>query len=184
MIDARIEIYGLKEALLELQTIAPKARWAAVNSLKAASSTLVGLATETYPSDSAVADQLKGAVHKGRSGYQQTRATRNVKVKVGGKRTSQGEPVITLVQSDSGAAIFSVAGMRDGSRGKPMGPDRLGRKRQKIQSETYVRKLQQGFGQGQRGMWKNYKAILKEAEGELMDAIRKVAAKVNRKIVR
>jgi len=173
VIDARIEIYGLKEALLELQTIAPKARWAAVNSLKAASSTLVSLATETYPSDSAVTDQLKGAVHKGRTGYQQTRATRNVKVKVGGKRTSQGEPV-----------IFSVAGMRDGSKGKPMGPDRLGRKRQKIQSETYVRKLQQGFGQGQRGMWKNYKAILKEAEGELMDAIRKVAAKVNRKIVR
>jgi hypothetical protein len=184
VIDSRIEIYGLKEALNELAQIDKKARWAAINSLKAASSKLVAMAADTFPSDAAVEDQLRGAVHKGRTGYQQNAAKRNVKVKVGGRRTRQGEPVITIVQQDAGAAIFSVAGMRDGKEGKPLGPDRLGRKRQASQSKAYIRNLQRGFGQGQRGIWRAYKPIMKEAEGELMEAIRRVAAKVNRKIVR
>lgn len=186
MIDSRIEIYGLKEALYELSLIDKKARWAAVNSLKAASSKLVSMAVDTFPQDNEVKQELSGAVHRGRTGYSQSKAARGVKVKVGAKRTSKGEPVITLVQQDPGAAIFSVAGIRGGAKGKPLGPDRLGRKRQSSQSKAYIRKLEQGFplqNYTQRGMWRAYRPILKEAEGELMEAIRKVAAKVNRKIV-
>jgi len=186
VIDSRIEIYGLKEALYELSLIDKKARWAAVNKLKGASSKLVSMAVDTFPDDNVVEQELSGAVHKGRTGYQHARASRGVKVKVGGKRTARGEPVITLVQQDPGAAIFSVAGIRGGAKGKPLGPDRLGRKRQASQSKAYLRKLDQGFpfqNYTQRGMWRAYKPILKEAEGELMAAIREVAAKVSRKIV-
>lgn len=183
MIDSRIEIYGLKEALNELAQIDKKARWAAINSLKAASSKLVSMAADTFPSDAAVEDQLRGAVHKGRTGYQQNAAKRGVKVKVGGRRTRQGEPVVTLVQQDPGAMIYQVAGMRGGSQGKPNGPDRLGRKRKATQSTAYIQHLQRDFGRYQRGYWQNYKQLFEEAQGQVMDAIRRVAAQVNRKIV-
>lgn len=183
MIENQVTIYGVKEALAELGQIDKKARWAAVNQIKASSSGLVAMATETYPSEAELQNQLSGTVHKGRTGYSKTKADRGVRVQVGGRRTRQGSPLVTLVQKDSGAMIYSMAGMRDGRAGKPSGPDRLGRKRQKSQSDAYMRNLQRGFGQGQRGMWKAYSKIYKAAEGDLMDALKQVAASVNRKIV-
>jgi len=183
MIDSRIEIHGLKEALKELSLVDKKAKWAAVREIKTASGKLIGIAQQPYPTNGDVARRLPGAVHKGRTGYDQSKAYRGIKIKVGGRRTRQGEPVVTLVQQDPGAMIYQVAGMRGGSQGKPNGPDRLGRKRKATQSTAYIEHLQRDFGRYQRGYWQNYKQLFEEAQGQVMDAVRRVAAQVNRKIV-
>jgi len=186
VIDARIEIYGLREALRELDAIGPRAKWAAVNQIKAASGKLVSIAERTFPDDTAVKAKLEGAVHKGRTGYRVAKARRGIKVQVGGKRTSKGEPVVTLVEKDAAAAIWSMAGMRDGAYANYYGPDRLGRARKKSQSDAYLRVLARDFtlpNYKQRGIWGASQMIYKEAHGELMEAIRKVAEKVNRRIV-
>lgn len=181
--SASIEIYGVRDALRELQQIDKKQKFAAIAKIKSAGGDMLAAARAEYPSDGELQSALEGWTGNGRTAYSKAKANSGLKIQIGGRSRGNAYAIVTLVQNDPAAALFDIAGLRDGSQGKPGGPDRLGRKRQPKQSKAFIDALDRGFVKAQRGMWRNVREIRRLSEGNLRKALDEVAASVNRKLV-
>ena len=181
-VSAEIEVFGVRDALRELGKIDKKQRFAAVNKIKSASGELVALARENYPSDAFMNDVMKGWSKGGRLGYSKAAADKGVTVQVGGRSIGNSYAVVTIIQKNAGAALYDIAGLRNGAKGVGS-TDRLGRVRQPQQSKAFLETLTAAYGPAQRGMWRNIRRIRELATGQLMKALEDVAAEVNRKLV-
>lgn len=182
-VDTSIDVYGVREALKELGAMDKKYRFQATAKIKAAGAGMIDAARKPYPDTTDLESNLRGWTKGGRAGYDKTKVDKGVQIQVGGKSYGNAWSVVTLIQKDSSGAMFDIAGLANGNSGKPGGPDRLGRKRQPVQSEAFLQALQNAYGRAQRGLWRARKAIFKEAEGALMEALRDVAAQVNKNLV-
>lgn len=180
--SAEIEVFGVRDALRELGQIDKKQRLAAIAKVKAAGGDMVAVARENYPSNAAMSDVMPGWSEKGRLGYSKAKADRGVKIKVGGRAFGNAYAVVTLTQTDPGAALYDIAGLRQGSKGAK-GTDKSGRRRDASQSAAFLRNLDNGFGPAQRGAWRQIRRIRELANGALMKALNDVAESVNRKLV-
>jgi hypothetical protein len=183
-VSVSTEVYGVRDALRILGEIDKKQRLAATQRIKGAGGDMVAAAREPYPNDSELRNDLSGWTAKGRLGYQKAAVDRGVKLKIGGRSRGNSYAIVTLVQDNPAGALFDIAGLRDGSQGKPGGPDKLGRSRQPSQSKAFLRELDANYGKAQRGLWRNVKKIRELSEGNLMKALEQVAESVNRKLVR
>ena len=181
--DVSIEIYGVRDALKELGKLDKKYRFQAQNRMKAAGAPLAAMARETYPQTIQVVSALEGWTGSGRTGYDKGRVDKGVQIQIGGRSYGNAYAIVTLVSKDPAGALFDIAGLRNGSAGKPGGPDRNRRKRQPIQSEAFLAALNSEFGKAQRGVWRRQKMIRERATQELMRAIEEIAASANRKLV-
>jgi len=180
--SATIELYGVREALRELQQIDPKLRYKAIAKIKAASGEMLQVAREQYPQNNDLQDVMPGWSKKGRLGYDKTAVDRGVQVVVGGRSRGNAYAIVTLVQKNAGGALFDIAGLRNGSSGVGS-PDRLGRERDSSQSEAFLNNLTRAYGRAQRGLWRQVAKIRELATGELRRALDDVAGDVNRKLV-
>jgi hypothetical protein len=180
--EASIEVFGVRDALRELGQIDPKLRFKAIAKVKAASGEMLAAARENYPQDSDLQDQIPGWSKKGRLGYSKAQVDRGVTVQVGGRSRGNSYAVVTIIQKNAGGALFDIAGLRDGDTGVGS-TDRLGRDRDAKQSEAFLRVLNASYGKAQRGMWRSITKIRDLSNGALMDALKDVAAEVNRKLV-
>lgn len=181
--EASIEVFGVRDALRELGTIDPKLRFKAIAKVKAASSEMLAAARENYPQDSDLQETLEGWGKKGRLGYSKAAVDKGVQVQVGGRSIGNSYAVVTIIQKNPGGALFDIAGLRDGAQGVGS-TDRLGRQRDAVQSEAFLRTLNAAYGKAQRGMWRSIRKIRDLSNGALMKALEDVAADVNRKLVK
>ena len=181
-VSAEIEVFGVRDALKELGQIDKSLRFKAISKIKGASGEMLAIARATYPDNADLQDTLPGWSTKGRLGYDKKNVDKGVQVMVGGRSTGNSYAIVTIVQKNAGGALFDIAGLRDGSKGVGS-TDRLGRTRDPIQSEKFVKNLNASFGNAQRGMWRKIKVIRELADKELMSALEEVAAQVNRKLV-
>lgn len=180
--SASIEVFGVRDALRQLGQMDPKLRFKAIQKVKNASGEMLAAARENYPDDTDLRDQIPGWSKKGRLGYTKAAADKGVQVQVGGRSRGNSYAVVTIIQKNAGAAMFDIAGLRDGARGVGSS-DRLGRNRDAAQSEAFLRVLNASYGKAQRGMWRSIRKIRDLSNGALMDALKDVAAEVNRKLV-
>lgn len=184
-VSVSTELYGVRDALRELGEIDRKLKNAAIARIRAAGSDIVAVARTEYPTTNEVKSDLEGWSQGGRLGYDKPKVDAGVKIKVGGKtpRNANAYAIVTLVQDNAGGALYDIAGLRDGRKGKPSGPDRLNRKRQPKQSKAFIQALNNGFGNAQRGLWPKRREIAALAQGNLRKALDQVAESVNRKLV-
>ena len=170
-VEATIEVYGVRESLAELRRIDPILRVKAVNKIKAAGAELVQIGAAQYPTDT----NIRGWSRNGRLGYDPNKVRKGVKIEIGGRtpRGANAFPIVTMVQQNAGGALWDIAGLRGGSKGRG-GPD--GR-------PNFVRVLNGRHGTAQRGLWRARSEIAAKASDKLLEALDDVAAQVNRKLV-
>jgi len=174
-ISASVEVYGVKEVFKQLGEIDKKQKLKAMAKVRAAGAPAVAKARENYPSDPVLVNK-KGNPSwgpNGRLGYSKSTADKGVSIQIGGRARGQAYPIVTIVQKNPGAAMFDIAGFRDGSKGKGG-----------ARGEAFIEKLEKEYGEAQRGMWRNVKEIRELANDAILKAIDEVAAEVNRKILR
>lgn len=166
-----IQVEGLRDALRELHKLDPKLKWKAVNALKAAGRPLLDEPRQNYPTR----QPLSGWSTRGRTGYNGAKAQAGLQVKVGGRipKGSRVAPAITLVQKNAGAAIFDIAGMRNGRGRKSEGGAR---------GAGMIDRLNADFGKAQRGLWRARPQIMEQANGALLKAVEDVIADANARL--
>lgn len=180
-VGADIQVYGVRDALRELGQIDKKQRFRAINKMKAASGELVALGRSSYPAEQPMRGWTKGT-RGGRLGYDKNKVDKGVQVTIGGRSFGNTYSLVTLVQKDAGGALFDIAGLQNGDQGYPSS-DRLGRPRQKAQTDAFLANLNADYGKAQRGMWRKIKLIQEAANDRLMQALEEIVAEVNRKLV-
>jgi hypothetical protein len=180
-VSTSVEIFGVRDALAELRELSPKARAAAVRGVKRDLSSLLAPAKKQYPTNV----NLKGWSRGGRLGYDGAKVQSGVQIVVGGRkpRRAAAFPIITIVQKDAGGALFSLAGMANGSQSVRGRTDKLGRAYSTEQSIGFLNKLAAEHGKAQRGIWKARKDIEKISGKSIATALEPVVKQVNRKLV-
>lgn len=174
-VSASVEVYGVKEVFKQLGEIDRKTKFKAIAKVKAAGAPALAQARENYPNDPVLVNKKGNPswISSGRLGYSKKEADKGVVIQIGGRARGGAFPIVTIVQKNPGAAMFDIAGFKDGSKGE-------GGKR----GEAFIDKLNREYGEAQRGMWRNVKEIRGLANDAILKAIDEVAAEVNRKIVR
>jgi hypothetical protein len=171
--DVVIDTYGVRQALKELRDVGPAARAKAVNRVKRDTSAMLVPGKNAYPASV----NLRGWSRGGRLGYDGGKVKSGVQTIVGGRtpRGANAFPIVTVVQRNAGGALFSVAGMRDGSQSNPGTDPKV--------TKAFIAKLRQEHGEAQRGLWSARGEIRRIASGSIIDALNELAAEVNRKVV-
>jgi hypothetical protein len=168
--EMKIEVTGVRESLATLRKLDPDSRKAAVATLKAAGAPMVQVARLNYP----IQPPLSGMGNSGRLQYQPGRVKQQVSISVGGRapRGANRWPAVTLIQRNAGGAIYSMAGMSNNvhSRAK------------NAAQEMFSERLQQRYGDGQRGMWKQVKLIRILAQRNMDVAVKQVEILANRRL--
>jgi len=158
------EIYGLKAALAELNKLDSKTKFKAVNKIKASGAQMVNKVSATYPEKAPLSGMAPGRNGTGRLSYDPNKVRKGVTIQVGGRSVKGTIPLVTLVQKNAGAALFDIAGLRDGS-------------------SVFVKNLNAYYGRAQRGMWREAKYIYGQATQDILKAVEDVLKSVNRNLV-
>ena len=173
-VSADIEVYGIRDALRELGKIDSKYKFKVINRVKAAGKPMLDKARENYPADPVLTDSNGNVTWRttGRLGYSKKMADRGVVMQVGGRAFGNAYAIVTIVQKNPGAAMFDIAGLRDGNKGKG-GP----------RGDAFLEVLNKDYGRAQRGMWRNIVQIRELAGESMTKALNEVMAEVNRNLV-
>lgn len=162
-VDTTLEITGLREALNTLGKLDSKSRFKATNKIKASGSAMVDHVKKDYPGEIGVS-MIKGMAPsksgKGRLSYEKSKVDKGIQVVVGGRARTGVTPLVTLVQKNAGASMFSMAG----SAGD---------------SGQFSKLLTNVFGPPQRGLWRSRKFIYEQGTADIMAAIDEVVADAN-----
>jgi hypothetical protein len=168
--EMNVEVTGVRESLRALNKIDPRLKRASVATLKAAGAPMVQVARLNYP----IQPPLSGMGNSGRLQYQPGRVKQQVSISVGGRapRGMNRWPVVTLIQKNAGGAIYSMAGMSNNVHSRATNAGQ----------EMFSERLQQRYGDGQRGMWKQRKLIRILAERNMSVAVKQVEILANREL--
>jgi hypothetical protein len=158
---ATIEVIGVKEMLRDLKQIDPEARKQFAKDAKQIASPIVVAAQGSYP-----AQALSGMKYRWTQNGRQLlpwdarKARRGITVKVDAGRKKDG--VVTIIQKDSAAAIYDIAG-----RGT---------------SNRFGDALTAFAGNPSRVMWPAAEAHITDVQAEMTKAIEQVAKEIERRI--
>jgi hypothetical protein len=168
--EVNLEVRGVRESLSTLRKIDPKLRTAAVRTLKAGGQPMVSVARLNFP----MQPPLSGMGNAGRLQYQPGRVKQQVQISVGGRapRGSNRWPAVTLIQRNVGGAIYSMAGMADNKNSRATNAGQA----------QFSQKLQERYGSGQRGMWKQVRLLRILADRNMSVAVKQVELMVNREL--
>jgi len=158
-LNTSVEITGLKQALAELSKVDKSARFKAAAKIKASSPALLEDARKQFPADIGISI-IHGMGNKGRLGYKKATVDKGVQIMVGGRARSGVTPLVTLVQKNAGAAMFSQAGIKSNTQ--------------------FSNLLASVFGRPQRGLWRSRKFIQEQGTADIMKAVDEVIADANR----
>lgn len=160
-----VEITGLKQALAELGKLDKSARFKAAAKIKASSPAMMSHARGQFPADigvSVIRGMAVGRKGARRLGYDKTQVDKGVQIVVGGRARPGVTPLVTLVQKNASAAMFSQAG---------------------TQTDTQFSKLLTNvFGKAQRGLWRSRAFIAEQGTADIQRAIDEVIADANSKL--
>ena len=158
-LNTSVEITGLKQALSELSKLDKSARFKAAAKIKASSPAMLEDARKQFPAEIGIS-VIHGMRNKGRLSYDKAKVDKGVQIMVGGRARSGVTPLVTLVQKNAGAAMFSQAGTKSNTQ--------------------FSNLLASVFGRPQRGLWRSRKFIQEQGTADIMKAIDEVIADANR----
>jgi hypothetical protein len=158
-LNTSVEITGLKQAMSELSKLDKSARFKAAAKIKASSPAMLEEGRKQFPADIGIS-VIHGMGNKGRLGYNKAKVDKGVQIMVGGRARQGVTPLVTLVQKDAAAAMFSQAGTKNTSQ--------------------FSNLLASTFGRPQRGLWRSRKFVQEQGSADIMKAVDEVIADANR----
>ena len=158
-LNTSVEITGLKQAMSELSKLDKSARFKAAAKIKASSPAMLEEGRKQFPADIGIS-VIHGMGNKGRLGYNKAKVDKGVQIIVGGRARQGVTPLVTLVQKDAAAALFSQAGTKNTSQ--------------------FSNLLASTFGRPQRGLWRSRKFVQEQGSADIMRAVDEVIADANR----
>ena len=158
-LNTSVEITGLKQAMSELSKLDKSARFKAAAKIKASSPAMLEEGRKQFPADIGIS-VIHGMGNKGRLGYNKAKVDKGVQIIVGGRARQGVTPLVTLVQKDAAAAMFSQAGTKNTSQ--------------------FSNLLTSTFGRPQRGLWRSRKFVQEQGTADIMRAVDEVIADANR----
>ena len=158
-LETSVEITGLKQAMSELSKLDKSARFKAAAKIKASSPAMLEEGRKQFPADIGIS-VIHGMGNKGRLGYNKAKVDKGVQIMVGGRARQGVTPLVTLVQKDAAAAMFSQAGTKNTSQ--------------------FSNLLASTFGRPQRGLWRSRKFVQEQGSADIMRAVDEVIADANR----
>jgi hypothetical protein len=173
-LETSIETFGVRDALKALREVGPEVRAQAVNYVKRETSAMLVPARNAYPTTV----RLRGWSRSGRLGYDGAKVQSGVQTVVGGRtpRGANAFPILTIVQKNAAGALYSLAGMQNGSKANPATP--------RATTIAFINSLNAKHARAQRGLWEARGDIRKIASESVNDALDEVARRVDRKLVR
>lgn len=177
MISATIEVYGIKEALRELNSVDKKARRKVTTDFKRITKPVVNAAKANVPLTPPISGWGRKWEDKGRQllPWDGSIGAKYVTSKVSGRKVREFAGVTynlaTFVIQFAGAinAIYDMAGRRN----QPATP----------QGRTMIAGLEARYGKGSRVLWPAYEANKDAVEKEVRLLIEDVMQQVNRNLV-
>lgn len=172
--ELEVNVYGVRDTLALLRQLDSKTKWAAINKVKAAGGPLVQAAREHFPTDPPLRGWTAGT-RGGRLGWRANKVQAGVQIQVGGRtpRYADAYPMVTLIQKDPAGALYDIAGLRNNAQSRATTEGQ----------RLFTRYLNAYHGKSWRGMWRNIGKINDIGSAAIMDALREVAADVNRRLV-
>ena len=147
-------VTGGRETLAELRKLDRSIYWGTVNRMKLVARPLADAVDDNYPVD----PPMSGFDHKGRTGWRNRKVTR---IKVGGKRNSNGWPLLRIMVADAPRMIFDLA---TGDLGSQL--------------------AKHGYGDPSRAAWRVSRKLLDETTDNVETVIRDASRDANRKLTR
>jgi len=166
-VSTKLEVYGVKDALKELQKTDKGLRKEINESAKAIAQPVTSAAKSNYP-----IKYLSGMARpwsfKGRQlfPYDQKKAVKGVVLKIDTSKRNQG--LIVIIQKDPAAAIIDMAGKKGGTGAR---------------GASMIAGLTLHFGQPSRVMWPAYERNAHLVDKEFRDLVERVMDKVGRNLV-
>ena len=167
IVSAKIEVYGVKDALKELNKIDPALRKQITKDAKAVAKPVVTDAQSKYP-PTILSGMKYNWTQKGKQKfpYDQGRARKGVTVKVDTGKKNVG--TIVIIQKDPAAAIIDMAGKKGGTS---------------AQSDRFISALTMMFGMPSRVMWPAYDSNADAVNENMVELVEQVMSAVGRKMV-
>ena len=166
-VSAKIEVYGIKDALKELNKIDPTLRKQITKDAKAVAKPVVSDAQSKYPPT--ILSGMKYSwtqKSKQKFPYDQGKARKGVTVKVDTGKKNVG--TIVIIQKDPAAAIIDMAGKKGGTS---------------AQSDRFISALTMMFGMPSRVMWPAYDSNADAVNKNMVELVEQVMSAVGRKMV-
>ena len=175
-VETTIELFGVRDALAALRDVGPGVRAQAVNYVKRETSAMLTPAKAAYPTKTRLRGWSRGS-RGGRLGYDGAKVQSGVQTIVGGRtpRGADAFPIVTIVQKNAGAALYSVAGMKNGAEANSGTP--------RAQTIAFINALNAKHGKAQRGLWTARNEIREIASESIVEALEEVARRAERKLV-
>ena len=166
-VSAKIEVYGLKDALKELNKLDSTLRKQITKDAKEVAKPVVSDAQSKYPV-TILSGMKYNWVQKGKQKfpYDQVRARKGVSVKVDTGKRNVG--TIVIIQKDPAAAIIDMAGKKGGTS---------------AQSDRFISALTMMFGMPSRVMWPAYNSNADAVQKNMVELVETVMTAVGRKLV-
>lgn len=170
----KAEVYGVPQLLSSLQKIDPQLKRATVARMKQAARPMVDEARALVPTEKPLTNW---GTWKG--GYDPKKIRRGIKVTYKGpSRRDRGKelfPLLKLVNSDPGGAIFDIAGKANGAGRGSEGADR---------GRQMIGKLRRGNGPASRVVWRAAERHLDDVQEAVKDAIKDMEYAIQKRIER
>lgn len=160
-VNVDVSVQGVREALRDLRRVEPDLYWQCLKEIKDAAGPIVADIDAEFP-----AEGPTGFRHGGRTGWGAAKPT---VTQYGGRRSgrmarAQVWPLLRVKIVDAPRQIFDMAGAAEPG-------NKLDRGLQKG-----------GYGTASRAVWRVSEQVRREANRQMIEAMRKVTAKANRRL--
>ena len=158
------QVLGVRETLAALKDLEPELRRETVRDIRSAAEPMRLAAQQLVPVEAPLSGMARGRLAWGPG------ARRKIRTTVGGRARRERDvwPLVNLIQGDAAGALFDIAGR--GSAGSTP------------QGQALIRGLTQRHGAASRSMWRAAEGNIEPVQREVIAAIDRAAAKVNRKL--
>ena len=194
--DTRIEIYGIKDALKQLNQVAPKLRKEITKDYKQIVKSVIDDAVAAVPDSEPIGGFAGSWTTKSgyemlpASGWQGIKASKLITAKISTRRvkefrgTKENVATFRVVWTGLANTVYEIAGRKGGRA--PSERSRMGSHGQKVGTvggQTLIAVLQGRYGAASRTLWPSWQKNQTQVEGEMQDLCEKVMNAVNRNLV-
>lgn len=194
--DTRIEIYGIKDALKQLNQVAPKLRREITKDYKQIVKSVIDDAVAAVPDSEPIGGfagswkTKSGYEMLPASGWQGIKASKLITAKISTRRvkefrgTKENVATFRVVWTGLANTVYEIAGRKGGRA--PSERSRMGSHKRKVGTvggQTLIAVLQGRYGAASRTLWPSWQKNQTQVEGEMQDLCEKVMNAVNRNLV-
>lgn len=161
-VETSIEVRGLKEALAELNKVAPTVRRELTKSIKGDAKPLIDAARALIPNEAPLSGMTSGRF------AWSTKARSQVGIKMGGRARGDQFTILSLRQNNPAGSIFDIAGKRGGKNAR---------------GQQFIANLAARYGRPSRAMWPAAEQALPQIIEEITQTIDDALSEINRNLV-